>query len=57
MPTKKVAYIGFNLPADLYKFVQGQLKETYKSQTEYFKDLVIRDKKAKDSEKSSQFVA
>jgi hypothetical protein len=52
MSNKKVSFIGFNLPSELYKFVQSQLKETYKNQTEYFRDLVISDKKTKEVEKT-----
>lgn len=51
MANKKFSFIGFNLPNELYKYVQSQLKETYKSQTEYFKDLVLRDRKTKEAEK------
>jgi hypothetical protein len=44
MINKKFMYVGFNLPSDLYKHVQSQLKQTYKTQTEYFKELVVKDK-------------
>jgi len=51
MANKKVTFIGFNLPSELHKFVQNRMKETYKSQTEYFKDLVIKDKNEKEIQK------
>ena len=53
MANNKIVFIGFNLPAELHKFVKGQMKKTYKSQTQYFKDLVLKDKLDKEEQKES----
>jgi len=40
-------FVGFNLPTELYSFLEKELKRTYKTKTEYFRDMLLREREKK----------